>query len=78
MGAGDVKLLAMIGAFLGWEKALLTFIVAPFLGLIVGVPQLILKNDHTIPYGPFLAAGAVLSLFWADKVLRLFLWQFPF
>jgi leader peptidase (prepilin peptidase)/N-methyltransferase len=78
MGLGDVKLLAMVGAFLGWEKALLTFLAAPFLGLIVGLPRLILKKDHTIPYGPFLAAGAVLSLFWADKILRLFLWRSPF
>jgi len=73
MGFGDVLLLAMIGAFLGWERVLLTFFIAPFLGVVIGVPNLIIKKDHLIPYGPFLALGAVLSLFWADKIIGLFL-----
>jgi leader peptidase (prepilin peptidase)/N-methyltransferase len=71
MGGGDVKLLAMIGAFLGWQKALLTFFLAPFLGIVIGVINLVTKKDHTIPYGPFLSIAALLSLFWADKILRL-------
>lgn len=71
MGGGDVKLLAMIGAFLGWEKALLTFFIAPFFGAVMGVINLIAKKDHTIPYGPFLSLAAVLSLFWADKIIAL-------
>jgi leader peptidase (prepilin peptidase) / N-methyltransferase len=49
MGGGDVKLLAMIGAFLGWQRALLTFFIAPFFGLIVGIITLVRKKDHTIP-----------------------------
>jgi len=77
MGGGDVKLLAMIGAFLGWQKALLTFFVAPFFGLVIGIINLIVKKDHTIPYGPFLSLAATLSLFWADKILRLFFIQWP-
>jgi len=72
MGGGDVKFLAMIGAFLGWQKALLTFFLAPFFGLIVGIINLLVKKDHTIPYGPFLALGALLSLFWSDKIINLF------
>ncbi|MDI6606634.1 MAG: A24 family peptidase, partial [Candidatus Omnitrophota bacterium] len=73
MGGGDVKLLAMIGAFLGWQRALLTFFIAPFFGLVVGIITLIRKKDHTIPYGPFLALGALVSIFWAHKIIRLFL-----
>lgn len=73
MGGGDIKLLAMIGAFLGWQRALLTFFAAPFLGVVIGIVNLIAKKDHTIPYGPFLSAAAALSLFWADKIIRLFL-----
>lgn len=73
MGGGDVKLLAMIGAFLGWQRALLTFFVAPFFGLIIGVINLLIKKDHTIPYGPFLALAALLSIFWANKIIGLFL-----
>jgi len=73
MGGGDVKLLAMIGAFLGWQKAVVTFLLAPFLGVVIGVINLIVKKDHTIPYGPFLSLAAILSLFWADKIIGLFL-----
>jgi leader peptidase (prepilin peptidase)/N-methyltransferase len=71
MGGGDVKLLAMIGAFLGWQQAVLTFFLAPFLALVIGVINLIVKKDHTIPYGPFLSGAALVSMFWADKILRL-------
>ncbi len=71
MGGGDVKLLAMIGAFLGWKKALLTFFLAPFFGAVIGIFNLVFKKSHTIPYGPFLSLGAVLSLFWSDKIFAL-------
>lgn len=71
MGFGDVKLMAMIGAFLGWQKAVLTFFIAPVFGLLFGVLNLLIKKEHLIPYGPFLSAGAVLSLLWFDKILYL-------
>ncbi len=70
MGGGDVKLLAMIGAFLGWQQALLTFFVAPFFGAVIGIVNLLAKKDHTIAYGPFLALAAILSMFWADRIIR--------
>lgn len=73
MGGGDVKLLAMIGGFLGWQRALLTFFLAPFFGAIIGIINLIIKKDHTIPYGPFLTLAALLSTFWFDKIIRLLL-----
>jgi leader peptidase (prepilin peptidase) / N-methyltransferase len=66
MGGGDVKLLAMIGAFLGWQNALLTFF-----GAAIGVVNLLSKKDHTIPYGPFLSLASLLALFWADNIIRL-------
>jgi len=68
MGAGDIKFLAMIGAFLGWQKAIFTFFAAPFLGLILGLLNLIFKKDRLIPYGPFLALAALIALWWADKI----------
>jgi leader peptidase (prepilin peptidase)/N-methyltransferase len=71
MGGGDVKLLAMIGAFLGWKAAVLTFFLAPFFGAIVGLTNLIIKKQHTIPYGPFLSLAAFISLFWTDVIIRL-------
>jgi len=70
MGGGDVKLLAMIGAFLGWQKALVTFFLAPFFGVVIGIFNLLLKKDHTIPYGPFLSLAALFALFWADKIFH--------
>lgn len=72
MGGGDVKLLAMIGAFLGWKKAILTFFIAPFFGAAAGIINLATKKDHTIPYGPFLSLAALISVFWADKIIRFF------
>lgn len=71
MGGGDVKLLAMIGAFLGWQKAIFTFFVAPFFGAIVGIINLMIKKDHTLPYGPFLSLAAFISIFWTDRIFSL-------
>ncbi len=71
MGGGDIKLLAAIGAFIGWKRVLLTFFLAPFFGAIVGVINLVTKKDHTIPYGPFLSFASIISLFWADRIIRL-------
>ncbi|MCX5713182.1 MAG: A24 family peptidase, partial [Candidatus Omnitrophica bacterium] len=76
MGGGDVKLLAAIGAFLGWQNVLLTFFIAPFLGAVVGVFNLLTKKDHTIPYGPFLSIGALVSLFYADKIIALIFFRY--
>ncbi len=75
MGGGDVKLLAMIGAFLGWKAALITFFLAPFFGMSVGVVNLLVKKDHLIPYGPFLSLAALLTVFWEKKILHIFLLQ---
>lgn len=73
MGGGDVKFLAMIGAFLGWQKVILTFLLAPFFGVIFGVFNLAFKKDHTIPYGPFLAVAGLVSFFWAERIFRFIL-----
>ena len=70
MGMGDVILLAMIGAFLGWPRTVLTFFIAPFFGAVIGIVTLITKKEHTIPYGPFLSLAALISIFWSDKILR--------
>lgn len=75
MGGGDVKLLAMIGAFLGWKAALLTFFLAPFFGIFAGVWNMVVKKDHLIPYGPFLSLAGLACLFWAERILRLLLLQ---
>jgi len=71
MGGGDVKLLAMIGAFLGWQKVIFVFFLAPFFGAAIGIVNLLVKKDHTIPYGPFLSFSAIFSMFWMDKIVKL-------
>lgn len=72
MGGGDVKFLAMIGAFLGWKLALLTFFIAPLFGAVVGIYHKIRTKDSTIPYGPFLALGALIALFWGERIIKFF------
>lgn len=69
MGGGDVKLLAMIGAFLGWKAALLTFFIAPFFGAIFGIIEKIRTDDTAIAYGPFLVLGALICLFYEDALI---------
>jgi leader peptidase (prepilin peptidase) / N-methyltransferase len=65
MGFGDVTLMAMIGAYLGWQPCLVIFFLAPFAGLVVGLFRLLLFRDREIPYGPFLClATLVLIVRW--------------
>jgi leader peptidase (prepilin peptidase)/N-methyltransferase len=70
MGGGDIKLLGMAGAVLGWKPVLLAFFVSPMLALVPGLFVLFFKKSHVIPYGPFLSLGLVVSLFWGDTILR--------
>lgn len=69
MGGGDIKLLAMIGAFFGWRGVLPTLLVGALLGSVVGAALLLLKKaDRTtaIPFGPFLSIGGLSYLFFSD------------
>jgi len=70
MGGGDIKLLAMIGAFLGWKMAILTFFIAPFFGAFYGIIEKLRTNDTAIAYGPFLVIGALICLFKGDVLLN--------
>jgi leader peptidase (prepilin peptidase)/N-methyltransferase len=66
MGFGDVKLMGVIGGFLGWKLGVATFFLAPFLGLLFGIPKLFLKKEHVIPYGPFLSLAAFICILSKD------------
>lgn len=70
LGGGDVKLMAMIGAFLGWKLTLLTFFLAPILGSGVGIFMKLKLGKDIIPYGPYLAIAAIVSLLCGDKILN--------
>jgi leader peptidase (prepilin peptidase)/N-methyltransferase len=62
LGSGDVWLMAMIGAYLGWQATLIAFLLAPLLALAVGLPLKLMTGRPYIPYGPFLAAAAIVVL----------------
>lgn len=75
MGGGDPKLLAMIGAWLGWQNVLLTVILSCALGTaIVGGAMGLGKHQRHqhLPFGPFLALGAIMGLFWGDRLIALY------
>lgn len=79
MGGGDIKLLAMIGAFLGWRPVLLTVIVGALAGSVVGLGLIglrIMRRGEYIPFGPFLALGAVVALFFQHELLDWYLGLF--
>jgi leader peptidase (prepilin peptidase)/N-methyltransferase len=76
MGGGDIKLLAMIGAFLGWRGVLVTLLLGSFTGALVGIVLIVARGGDSrlpIPFGPFLALGAVCALFFGDTLIRWYL-----
>ena len=72
MGGGDVKLLAMVGAFLGWRGVVVTLLAGSLLGAVVGVVIMLAfgkSTKYAIPFGPFLAAGAIVYLFFGEEII---------
>jgi len=77
MGGGDVKLLAMIGAFLGWKAVILTILLGSLVGSITGIIIMVLKGKdlkYAIPFGPFLSLGAVIALFYEAEIINWYLY----
>jgi leader peptidase (prepilin peptidase) / N-methyltransferase len=77
MGGGDVKLLAMIGAFLGWKSVILTILLSSLIGSVTGIIMMVLKGKdfkYAIPFGPFLSLGAVVALFYGDEIVNWYLY----
>lgn len=76
MGLGDVKLLAMIGAFLGWRAVLVTIFIGALAGSLIGLALMALRvrrREDPIPFGPFLALGAVAALFAGPELIAWYL-----
>jgi leader peptidase (prepilin peptidase)/N-methyltransferase len=72
MGGGDIKLGAMLGAFLGWQVVLLSIFLAVVLGGALAIALLatgVTGRKDAIPFGPFLAAGGVIGLLWGPRVI---------
>jgi leader peptidase (prepilin peptidase)/N-methyltransferase len=73
MGGGDIKLLAMIGAFLGWKSVLLTVVIGGIVGALVGVTLIafrVMTRDTYMPFGPFLSLGAVVAMLYGREILE--------
>ncbi len=75
MGMGDVMLFMMVGAFLGWQRILLTLILASFLGSIIGgiIVARKKKKDTVVPFGPFISIAAAISYFWGNLLIGKYL-----
>lgn len=72
MGGGDIKMIAMIGAFLGWKDVLLVILTASFFGSIVGIALMVLRGKDRkfpVPFGPFLALGGLMALFFDREII---------
>jgi len=78
MGFGDFKLLAAIGAWLGWKMLPLVILASSFVGAVTGIALMILARrgrDVPIPFGPYLAGAGLIALFWGDGVVERYLAQ---
>jgi leader peptidase (prepilin peptidase) / N-methyltransferase len=76
MGGGDIKLIAMIGAFLGWQGALFTIFSSALLGALVGMMLMLLGKKgrkDKVPFGPFLSCGAILFMLSGDDLIHWYL-----
>jgi leader peptidase (prepilin peptidase) / N-methyltransferase len=73
MGGGDVKMLAMIGAFLGWKLVLVTLVLSSVAGSLIGVFVIVLKRGglkYALPYGTFLALGGLVASIAGDSIVN--------
>lgn len=77
MGAGDVKLMAGVGAFLGWQGALLTFFLGCVVGAVAGLILKVITRDSYIAFGPYLALGAVVTLFLREPMIKFLTVSWP-
>ena len=72
MGMGDVKMLAMIGAFLGWKAVLVTLVLSSLAGSVIGLAMMAAQRTtmkYALPFGTFLALGAVIAMFVGDPLV---------
>ena len=73
LGMGDVKMLAMIGAFLGWQQMLVTLLLASLLGSVVGIGMIVLglgDSKYALPLGSFLALAAIVSTATGEPIVQ--------
>jgi leader peptidase (prepilin peptidase)/N-methyltransferase len=79
MGYGDFKLLAAIGAFLGWQVLPVVILLSSLVGAVVGIAMIALRShgrEVPIPFGPYLAAAGLIALFFGQAINTAYLGSF--
>lgn len=80
MGGGDIKLTAMLGSFLGWQKMLFIFLSSACIGLVFSIVIMIfskkLRETRAIPFGPYLAMAAILSITYGNQIIEFYVNNF--
>jgi len=80
MGGGDIKMAAMLGAFLGWEKVVFIFFASALIGLLISIIVMFfsskVRQSRMIPFGPFLAIAAFVAIIYGDQLIGLYLNSF--
>ena len=80
MGGGDIKMAAMLGAFLGWQKVLLIFMLSSVVGLVISIAIMTvsakLRKERLIPFGPFIAIAAVVAITYGDQIINFYTQNF--
>jgi leader peptidase (prepilin peptidase)/N-methyltransferase len=76
LGMGDVTMMLLIGAYLGWQLTFFTLILASFVGAIVGVLLILFQKkdlQYSLPFGTFLAPAAFFALLWGEPIIQAYL-----
>ncbi|MCH9031689.1 MAG: prepilin peptidase [candidate division Zixibacteria bacterium] len=77
MGGGDIKMAAMMGAFLGWQKVILVFMLAASIGLVISIVLMAIsqkfRRERMIPFGPFLATACFVALLYGDRMIDFYM-----
>jgi leader peptidase (prepilin peptidase)/N-methyltransferase len=76
MGGGDIKMMAMVGALMGWKAVLLTTFIGSLTGSVIGIFLMVFKGKGRkakVPFGPFLALGTLATLFFAQEIMLWYL-----
>jgi len=76
MGHGDFKLLAAIGAWLGWKMLPLVILLSSMVGAVIGIALIVFAKharEKPIPFGPYLAVAGLIALFWGERINKQYL-----
>ena len=76
MGYGDFKLLAALGAWLGWQMLPLIILLSSLVGAVIGLIMIVLKrhkSDQPMPFGPFIALAGWIAMMWGEQIINAYL-----